>query len=649
MSIPRRSLLGALLACGVFYLACTGDDPVLSGVSGGDDAGIEGGASGDTGVADAARTCATGCGGCILYVSNGGNDGNDGCTPATPRRTIVSAIVTVKTDHLVDHEIEVCNGMYAEKVAIDFAPVRVLGGFDCATWKREPLDPRSNPAGMHTQILAPVTGALSVVGFSSSAVTKDVLFEGFHVTGAATPTDSTTAIGVVGGATPTLHANLIEGGDATVGVSTGLAIESSSPDVYENRIAGGVAEGKGASAAYSVGIAISSAGSGPTKPHIHDNTVDGGKATVSTSTIPAASVGVAILGTASSDIALTGANAFEKNFVSGGTGSTNTGPGPRDYVTVGLLVVSAKADVLDNVILGGVAANGGRGQVGVVVQSGGVDLERNRIFGGERSTAIADQADATIGVSLQSSAYTDVVEVTNNLIHAGIGSNHTPAVGIEVRPLGKPGAAVIRNNVVFATANGAMAHNVYLGDGASTTHLLNNLFPSAQVEGTGVGAFECLSVTNGLATLSNNAFFEKDALVRSAILLDGSPSGVGACAGSPSIDPPALTANGWTGNVRVSVSATACTGCILSKCGITVDSCLGGIFEAWTLPNGKAELLGAGWKIKRPGVPCALATGGTNVLPAGLTLHPATTDFFGAMRTGTVSIGAEEVDSTCAP
>jgi hypothetical protein len=99
----------------------------------------------------------------------------------------------------------------------------------------------------------------------------------------------------------------------------------------------------------------------------------------------------------------------------------------------------------------------------------------------------------------------------------------------------------------------------------------------------------------------------------------------------------------------VSVSATACTGCVVAKCGATVDSCLGGIFAAWTLPTGKAELLAGGWKIKRAGVPCALATGGTNVVPAGLTLHPAAKDFFGATRTGTVSIGAEEVDSACAP
>ena len=582
--------------------------------------------------------------GCFyVFVSPMGDDANSGCDPTVPKKTITAGIaVSTATD------VMVCKGTYNEAIDL-MKPIALRGGYDCATWQRTAGFGYPTFDGVNDTVL----GAGVKLGAAGATL------EGFTVAGPAGGSGTVDTVLVYGtGNHALIKDNHISGGtnSSPSGGSGTVALAfnsgTSGSEVVHNLIEGGGGTSTATGYAASVGIVLG------TGNHVHDNTINGGtgvnSSTPSTGNYPQGSVAIEI-----DNATLTAAagTAVENNIINGGTGKAPSGFGAG---SVGILLQGGNAaiDILHNVIDGGVGNGGNQNAGGIVIQSGTVKIDGNRINAGKNG-ATRSNFFSSIGVRCSGGTVT----IVNNMIHGGeTGGQNLWAEDV----LADANNVVIRHNTLVGgrvVPNGVAA-NIHIAGNRTGTIIENNLIIGLAQNSTGVFSDPCLDL-GPIASWRGNA-----TLYTQVFGYGGAPGG--ACpagdnfASFNNVDTvtttemsrcTATTAGACTsfggvktgGNVNGLTTCGTDSGCfVLAGCtnpataGSDPGSCLRQVFASWDSPSdGIVDLItGAGWKLKT-NTPCKISKDAIDLTAA------VTTDLYGTARTAPPSTGAHEFDGTC--
>jgi hypothetical protein len=547
-----------------------------------------------------------------LYVSVSGDNASSGCLAAAPKRTIRAAL-EARTRQTED--VRVCAGLYSEGGLT--VTGTLLGGFDCATWAR---DPKAHETVVETRAALP---ALSVVDGVA-------VIDGFTIVNAGGPGDSPPALHLSGGST-TLTNNRIDGG-ASNGASIGLLIDGDAEaEVASNAITGGVAPERD----LSVGVKLASAG----RVHLRDNDIDGGSGASS-------HAGLLIV---DGKYTLETGSAIEHNYIRGGSS--------RDaYVsTIAARIDNAPdVDLIANRIDGGSFDTVTRAPI--AIQYGGTGrlrVLRNHIRAGA-FTRLKEPWDwrYMVGIEVEGSGS---VEVANNLIHAG--DSYTSGLWpIGIRVAG--GSAVIRHNTMFSGRTDGLAHDIFVSSQATGVVVENNILGAGEIKRQAYPLYlEICPFTGAIASYRNNLVFNSPGVLAYSDLVQGCGSGNGF-----TIFPTAAAADAELANECGPTTAGACAemkgvklggnlvlrsacgndpSCIATSACATGYGCLAELFPAWDLEsNGVVNVLGDGLRLG-PQTPCAVSRSSLDLTDA------VSVDIDGQARTSLPSMGAHERDDGC--
>jgi hypothetical protein len=580
--------------------------------------GAQGGGGGDGGDAGHGGECDPAvCPGCpdqILYVSGSGDDANDGCTPDTPKQTVRGAIAYVKTVGAIGHEIRVCRGTYSEaQIVVDY-PVRLMGGYECTTWKQTPTYGYPTFDTTNETVLvnaAPAADATATLAVRGAQVGADVVIDGFTVEGTQESGDNSVGVLIEDGARPTLSNNVVRGG-AGPALSAAVDIRGGAgPDIQRCSLQGGAA-------AFTFGVLVADS-----VPHLHQNVIVGGHASFGGTGFAISSVSALSLDAASG-------TAVELNDIVG-----NLGPGGAVGVSVG---GEMSVELRRNVIQGG-AVDGANEARGVVAStSGTMTIHANRIVAGTRGFGLGARPTVLVGVDLYG---THDSEIVNNRIHGGVVSGPGHTYGIQLMAEG----TFVAHNTIFAGISES-GTGILVGSPVDL-EIQNNLLVGGGDAGFGLVLPDC---GGSLASLENNAFVNHGSGAASVQTRSGCPSGVMLRVWEAE----AALAMGYPGaDVENNVDVAAdCDPETPWKCAdvdacapaSASDACVQSIFAAWTADEaGVPELLmPEGWALADPS-PCAISQGGRD--PS----TPVAVDALGVRRTSPLSIGARELDTECTP
>ncbi|MEJ7729295.1 MAG: hypothetical protein WKG00_08770 [Polyangiaceae bacterium] len=611
--MPRTDVaLRALVVACAFGAGCSliagleEHGPLPDGSQGGDGGGGDGGQGGtcDGGVCP-------GCAGKIVYVSTSGDDASDGCTAAAPKKTVSGALGYVKTVGAIDHEIRVCKGTYSEtQIVVDY-PVKLMGGYECTSWKRTPTYgfPAFDEANdTRLEKAAPYPGATATVVVRGAEVGPDVVIDGFTVVGAVESRSDSAGVLIEEGARPTLSNDVILGGAGPARSAALDIIGGARPDIQRCSLRGGAA-------VFTFGVSVVDS-----LPHLHENQIVGGKGEFS-------GTGIGIDSGSARSLDAPSGTAVELNDIFG-----NQGNGTSVGVSVsGLMSVELRRNRID----GGQVTGGVTARAVFASTSGTMTLHDNRIFAGTRGFGLDAPPTELVGVYLEG---TNESEIVNNMIHGGDINGAGETYGIKL--VEADGAFVAHNTMFAGVSESATATFVEHPLGLV---MQNNLLAGGGGAGYGLVLVGC---DGSLASLENNAFVHHGGGVAFVRTRGACPSGamprVKDAEALLPIGYPAAVVENNVAVVADCVDEAPSTCADVNDCAPASQTCLQSIFAAWTASKaGFPELLlPDGWGLGDPSH-CAISEGGRDLSST------VAVDALGVPRTAPVSIGARELDTAC--
>jgi hypothetical protein len=604
--------LSSPLACGGDAFTVGDDGGSGSGADGQGSDGPDGGDSGPDGTsleggpADAPQEAAPGS---VVYVSStSGDDANDGTDPAKPKKTIAAALTRAQSI-AVSPEVHVCKGAYPEKALSLTQTLKLLGAYDCSTWRRTATYGFPSFDGIDaTTIQNADPTAQQVTLVVTGAVAPSALIDGFLIEGAASFAGTTAGVETLLAASPVIQNDLVKGGGGTgqsgkpgsIGIALG---GTGSPEVGSCVVWGGGGTGN----VGSTGVAVGTTGT----PYVHDSIVSGGTGAPAAPGTDTASVGLIVSSPMSQ------ANALKNLAVFGADdGATSSGS------TIGIDVLGSgiAVDIEACAIRGGTGAGAGTYSAGVVVEdaSGTVRVLGDRIDAGNQTGG-----GATYGVFVERASSLDV---HNSEIRAG----STTGVASGVLLVAATSASIVDDTIEVSPAAGAA---ITIDSGVSGVVVTDDLLLGGNSKSQ--VAVDLPGCTAGqLAALDYTAFVNFDVLYAC-----GSTTATTVSAMTAALPATVPTA----GDIEIASAAvcttpltcvpdsscpgapSACIPSILGASWTTTDDGVSGLFNGPPQATGDAGSPFKGWSLPPGTTLCRLARSGTPY-------QGITTDLFGQPR-----------------
>jgi hypothetical protein len=561
--------------------------------------------------------------GTIVYVStSGGLDSNSGLTPSSAKKTIAAGLLVAAG--IPASEVHVCTGAYPESQLIISRNAKLMGGYDCTTWKRSATYGAPGFDKIHeTTIQNGDVPAQPTTLVLAGKLTQATLIDGFTIRGASSATAPVGAIAVRDGASPVISNDWIEGGSgqgtAVLPGSYGIDIEGmAAPTINEDEIIGGGGMGNSGS----IGVIANTGGAAT----IQGDVIYGGHG-VGSGAGAVGTAGLVIAATLSIPVA--GCAIYATDATAGAAYAYSSwgviiGPLPSANVS---------AVVQSSLIEGGTGATG-IGSVGVAIATtGDVGLVGDRIYGGKRGPSASTIGGQTLGVWI---AGAGSALIADSMIHAG--SPYGPggtAYGVLVGTTARP--AVLAYDTIYTGNVAATAAAAYFSTSTFGTQLKDDLLVMGSFSDVGLKLQSCS--TPGAISVLDNVMFT-----------NGPPMQCTAGAG-PITYPTVATLASFFGFGVVastgSLGGATCTdtGCIpYAPC--PGPACLQSLFPGFSTDDGVTTLtssqtapdggVGAsGWMLS-PTIPCALAREGVPIVTLGV-------DINGTPRASKPTVGAQEV------
>ncbi len=557
--------------------------------------------------------------GSIVYVSTStGNDSNDGTDPSKPKKTIAAALTRAQS--ITTPEVHVCKGTYAETSLVLSQTLRLLGSYDCTTWKRTasygfPAFDNVNQVIVTNASPAAQSATLEVSG----GVAPSAEIDGFTIVGAPQLAGTTVALATGGSASPVVHDCVIDGGggtgDDTHAGSVGVAVLGGSPEVRASIVRGGSGKGNPGSN----GVAILAGGT----PYLHDAIVTGGTGTAASSTDVAAT-GIAVA------VPMSQSNAL-KNLVVSATDASATVVGP----SIGIEIAGSNiaVDVTASAVSGGTGTGAGTQSVAVEVSDPGgtVRILGDRLFGGVRTGG----SSQTFGLAVAQSGVLDVYDCE---IHAGE-ATATGGAGVDV-------AGTTAPSIAFDTIyGGPVGYDVLLDSSVTSAVIVDDLLAGSDGSAAAVSLTGCTG--KQVTQLSNTAFVNSQVLFACGTAVATTPALIATDLPNASTGGNVLVGSGTQCLAAAScVSDSSCpnasTTCLPTVFGpsfTTTDDGFGGLWGTGATASPDASAPTAGWTLALP-TWCAVARG-------GIAYASVSTDIFGAPRSNTPTMGAVEATGNC--
>lgn len=384
-----------------------------------------------------------------MHVSEQGVDTNDGCTPQTATKTLGAALARVATRNIPGLEVHLCRGTYPEGSIRIQTPVVVRGGYNCVDWKRvDGFGARDFVDPNLVKVTSNDPLRRTTLELATTAITASTILEGFMIEGPQGGETGSSTVSVFEGAAPVFRSMQILGGKSSnpSGPGTeGLRVHSGAVEVDRSIITGG----NGTGAAGSVGLhAIASS------VNVHDSTLDGGTGAAERNGVRAALIE-------------TGANmkqVFRQNLIKWGRTIVNTA-----NAALGIYVDGGEVEIEENRILGGdVECNTAPCSVYAIAFANvsSAKVIKNTISGG--TLANPGGLPNTVALVGISSRTTPGFIAQGNIIHPGTtGAAGVVAIGIDVSSAFGP---QIVGNTILAVAGSAESRGsaVRLSTGAGT-------------------------------------------------------------------------------------------------------------------------------------------------------------------------------------
>jgi hypothetical protein len=641
-----------------------GDGDAATAADGTADVAVDGAADvGPDVTADGPGADAAPCTGPTLYVSTQGNDQSPGCDPAKPKKSIAAAIAAAKTPAGVT-TIEVCAGTYSVASLVLDTPASLLGGYDCAQWKRSttygyPTFDATNATTIQPASPSATGATLEIIG---STLGLSTVVDGFTILGQPTGTLGFTsaAVLVTGGASPTVSNDHLVGGGTTysgtaaIPAAAGVVVDNgASPVIQQDTIEGGsgvtpVGQGAGSEGVYATGAngALT----------ITNCTVRGG---TGRTTGPS--------GSGSQGVALTGSTAgiaYTINFstITGGMGSNGTcAVGCRATRGVYLDTGSATVVLDGNAIDGGDEVNNPNGSTtgtdcphGVEVLAGGsVTATANRIYGGRCNLANPANLASLYGLFVGGGA---TLLAQNNMIHMGTSSIAHGAAAIGVGDATAP--KLLFNTLIGGPNTGSSAGALWIQSGTTGAVVENNILAGAGGAPKAIGLLVSCSADAGppiVASFQNNLVF---ATTGGVMEWQNCSSQAYATMDAATAELNSIVPGSAAGNFTLAASCGTDSRC-LTYAGCTSQmACLTSLFDGFDVAQlgyanlfpgsafagqcpGVAPPSGNGWPLAAtPMPPCPVARSNRN------TSVPK--DIYGNCRSATLpTMGAAEFLGTC--
>jgi hypothetical protein len=560
--------------------------------------------------------------GMTVYVSATGADTNSGRSPSSPKKTIAAGLVVAAG--IPSSEVHVCSGAYLESQLIISQTGKLMGGYDCATWKRSPNYGAPGFDKIHESTIQNGDVAAQAPTVVIAGKGTQALIDGFTIHGAMSSTVPIGAIAVRDGATPTITNDWIDGG-AGVGTallpgSYGIDIEGmAAPTITNDVIFGGGGTGNSGS----IGVIVNTGAAAS----IHGDEIFGGHG-VGTGAGAVGATGLVIEQSLTTPV--TGCAIFATDSMAGSMYAYASAG-----VVIGLTPSSAVSAVVQASLIEGGTGATGMGSVGVAVATtGDVGLLGDRIYGGKRGPSPSLVGGQTLGVWVEAAGS---ILIGDSMVHAGAayGSGGT-AYGVLLGPTTKP--ALLEFDTIYSGNVAATGAAVYLTTTTLSAQLRDDLLLVGSLTTAALKLQSC-STPMAVSAIDNVMFANGNVMQCTA--------GVGL-----TTYPNIATLNGFFGPGVVLASGvlggTTCTdvGCIpYPPCPGT--ACLTSLFPGWSLTDDGVTSLtttamapdggtgASGWVLS-PTIPCPLAR-------EGLPIATIAADINGMPRSARPTVGAQEV------